>query len=70
MRATELHAVVAWAHGRLSRASFRRWLRSERWPAEDLDVLVAVLEHGFATEARMPAPAGPRAPVHDDGGTE
>jgi hypothetical protein len=53
-RATELAALVAWTRGNLDRPGFRRWLRSERWPEDDLDVLTAVIEHVFATDARMP----------------
>ena len=54
MRATELAAVVAWTRGRIDRAGFRRWLRSEGWPESDLDDLVPLLEHVFAVDQRMP----------------
>jgi hypothetical protein len=53
-RATEIAALVAWVHGRIDRAGFRRWLRSEAWPEEDLEVLTSVVEHVLATEGRMP----------------
>ena len=54
MRASELAAVVAWTRGRIDRAGFRRWLRSERWPEGDLDDLAPLLEHIFATDERAP----------------
>lgn len=54
MRATELAAVIAWTRGRIGRAGFRRWLRSEGWPEGDIDDLTALLEHVFATDPGMP----------------
>lgn len=54
MRASELAAVVAWTRGRIDRAGFRRWLRSEGWPEQDLDDLCPLLGHVFATDQRMP----------------
>lgn len=58
LRAEELAAVVAWVRGTIDRAGFRRWLRTERWPAEDIDDLTVLLEHLMATERRMPAMGG------------
>lgn len=54
LRASQLAAVIAWTRGRIDRAGFRRWLRSEGWPEEDLDDLTPLLEHIFATDQRMP----------------
>lgn len=60
LRASQLAAVVAWTRGRIDRAAFRRWLRSEGWPEEDLDDLCPLLEHIFATDQRMPRHQGAR----------
>jgi hypothetical protein len=54
MRATELHALIAWARGGMDRTGFRRVLRAERWPEGDIGELTAVVEHIFATEGGMP----------------
>lgn len=58
MRGTELAALIGWVTGRLDRATFRRWLRSEGCPAGDVDELTAVIEHVRATERRMPERGG------------
>jgi hypothetical protein len=55
-RATELAALIAWSRGKIDRAGFRRWLRSEGWPEDDLDDLTGLLEHLASVDRRVPMP--------------